>query len=124
MSKSKENLESAKENYNDGRLGTSVNRSYYAVFHACRAVNALDGFDSKKHSGVISYFNKNFIKTGALSKDLSKIIRYVRRIREDEDYEDFYYISDDDAMKQLNMAIEFVNCIETYLSKTIGDEEL
>jgi uncharacterized protein (UPF0332 family) len=29
-----------------------------------RAVQALDGFDSKKHSGVISAFRKDYIKTG------------------------------------------------------------
>ena len=29
---------------------TSLNRSYYAIFHAIRAVTILDHFDSKKHS--------------------------------------------------------------------------
>ena len=32
------------------------NRAYYSIFHAIRSVLALDGFDSKKHSGVISEF--------------------------------------------------------------------
>lgn len=30
--------------------------SYYAVFAAMRAVLALQGFDSKKHSGIIAEF--------------------------------------------------------------------
>ena len=46
----------------------SINRSYYSIFHAIRAVNALDGFDSSKHSGVISHFNQQYVKTGAISK--------------------------------------------------------
>lgn len=29
----------------------------YAVFHAMRAGNILNGYDSSKHSGVIAYFN-------------------------------------------------------------------
>ena len=29
---------------------------------AMRAVNALDGFDSSKHSGVIAHFNQMYVK--------------------------------------------------------------
>lgn len=54
---------------------TSLNRSYYAVFYAMRAVNVLEGFDSSKHSGVIAYFNSHFLKEGKLDKELSKIIK-------------------------------------------------
>lgn len=46
-----------------------ANRSYYAVFHAIRAVLALDGFDSKKHSGVIADFRSNTSKTELLTKN-------------------------------------------------------
>ncbi|MDQ3019979.1 MAG: hypothetical protein M3R36_05330 [Bacteroidota bacterium] len=32
------------------------------MFHSVRALFLFDKFDSKKHSGIISYFNKNYIK--------------------------------------------------------------
>ena len=35
---------------------TAVNRSYYAAFHALKALEALNGYSSKKHSGVIRQF--------------------------------------------------------------------
>lgn len=35
----------------------SINRSYYAMFHATRALLASDRFDLKKHSSIIGYFN-------------------------------------------------------------------
>ena len=41
-------------------------RSYYAIFHAMRAVLALDGIDMKRHSGVMSEFRRLYIKTGIL----------------------------------------------------------
>ncbi|MCD7980748.1 MAG: HEPN domain-containing protein [Clostridiales bacterium] len=50
-------LLASEENLKAGQYRTSMNRSYYAVFHAMRAVNVLDGFDSSKHSGVIAHFN-------------------------------------------------------------------
>lgn len=68
----------------------SINRSYYAIFHAVRAVNALDGFDSSKHSGVIAHFNQQYVKTGVFGKEASKIIRGASELREQADYEDFY----------------------------------
>ena len=48
----KENLEISKDLLDDDKLKFAMNRSYYAIFHAIRAVNALDGFDSSKHKGV------------------------------------------------------------------------
>ena len=32
----------------------SINRSYFAIFHAIRALLALVGIDSRRHTGVIS----------------------------------------------------------------------
>ena len=52
----------------------AVNRSYYAVFHALRAVTALDHFDSGKHSGIIAYFNQHYVKAGIFDKEISKMI--------------------------------------------------
>lgn len=37
----------------------AVTSAYYAMFHAVRAILALEGFDAKKHVSVIGYFNKN-----------------------------------------------------------------
>ena len=43
---------------------SAVNRSYYAAFHAIKAIEVLDNFDSKKHSGLLANFRMNYIKTG------------------------------------------------------------
>ncbi len=52
-----ENLQDARIMYDNGRYKNALNRAYYAIFHSVRAVIALDGFDSSKHSGVIAFFN-------------------------------------------------------------------
>ena len=61
------------------RYSSAVNRAYYAIFHALRAVTALDGFDSGKHSGVIAYFNRNYVKNGIFNKRISKNIDKIGR---------------------------------------------
>lgn len=75
--RAKEMLDDATQNLNINQYRTSLNRSYYAVFHAMRAVNILNGYDSSKHSGVIAYFNKNFSKENKLDRNLYKIIKIV-----------------------------------------------
>lgn len=50
----KERLSFADRIFELGDYKTVANRSYYAVFSAMRAVLALDGFDAKKHSSIIS----------------------------------------------------------------------
>lgn len=79
----------------------AANRSYYAVFHAMRAVLVFDEFDSKKHSGIISEFRKRYIKTGILSTEISKIIDIQFSVRSHSDYDDFYVISKKECINQL-----------------------
>ena len=68
------------------------NRSYYAVFHAMRAVLVYDDFDSKKHSGIIAEFRKRYIKTGVFEEKISKIIGNQFDMRAHSDYDDFYVV--------------------------------
>ena len=50
----------------NGSFNGAVNRFYYAAFYAARALLATKNLDSSKHSGVLSYFNRYFIKDGLL----------------------------------------------------------
>lgn len=98
-----------------GDYKTVANRSYYAVFAAMRAVLALDGFDSKKHSGVIAEFRKNYLKTELLPKELSPIIDGLVEIRQGSDYDDFYIISKEEVAEQLENSKRFILEVEKFL---------
>ena len=99
----------------------AANRSYYCIFHAMRAVLAFDRFDSKKHSGVISAFRQNYIKTGVFTADISDIIRTAFEVRNESDYEDFYVISKDEVTTQLENAKTFLTAVEEYLAPKLQD---
>ena len=64
MERAKELIDDAKQLYKSGSYKSSNNRAYYAIFHTMRAVLALEEVDFKKHSGVIQYFQREYIKTG------------------------------------------------------------
>lgn len=115
LSVAKERIEFAQKILEIGDYKTVANRSYYAVFAAMRAVLALDGFDSKKHSGIIAEFRKNHIKTGILPKCLSDTIEVLVESRQGSDYDDFYLITKEEVIEQLSKATEFVFEISKYL---------
>lgn len=110
-----ERLTTAKAMLELGDYKASANRLYYAIFSAMRAVLALDGFDSKKHSGIIARFRQRYIKTGILDTEMSKIIDDLEVIREDSDYDDFYIILKEDVEIQAKRAEYFVSEVESYL---------
>ena len=110
----KEDLATAKKNLSDGSYRASVNRSYYAIFHALRAITALDQFDSGKHSGIIAYVNQHYVKEGIFDKSFSKLIDSAYRLREKADYEDFYIVSLDEAQKQIEKAETVIATVEAY----------
>ena len=115
MDWAKEMLEAAEGNLNIRQYKTSINRSYYAVFHAMRALNILKGFDSSKHSGVIAFFNREYLKTEILDKALSVIIKNSSFLREKSDYDDFFIASKKEAETQVSEARIFLEAAETYL---------
>jgi uncharacterized protein (UPF0332 family) len=90
----------------------SINRSYYAIFNAIRSLLALVRLDNRRHSGVISYFDGYFVKTGIFGRQFSKIVHTAFDARQDNDYEDFYLPSEIDAKEQFEYAREFVKEIE------------
>ena len=115
MEKAKEDLEASELMYKNGKFSQSINRSYYAIFHAVRALLASDKFDSQKHSGIISYFNQNYIKTGKIEVEFSKMLTSAFKIRSDSDYKDFYIVAQEDAELQLDNAKKFLIRMQDYL---------
>ena len=110
-----EELENAKVVFEAGSYKLALNRSYYAIFHAIRAVNVLDEFDSSKHSGVIAHFNQHHVKKGDFEKSASKIIQNSMEMREHADYEDFFVASKKDAEEQIERAEQFVGYVTIFL---------
>ena len=66
-----------------------------------RSVLALDGIDTKHHSGIISEFRRLYIKTGILDKALSPTITALFNIRQESDYDDFLAISKAEVVEQI-----------------------
>ena len=82
LERAKQSLETAKASKDNNDWFTINNRLYYSIFHAIRAVLALEKIDFKKHSAVISYFNKNYILTNIFDKSYGKVVNNAFEIRQ------------------------------------------
>ena len=117
MERAGECLEDARINLDNSRYKNAANRSYYAAFHAMRAVLALDSLDFKRHSGVISEFRRRYIKNGAFPLEMSAAIRILFDARSQSDYDDFFVIAKEDVEQQVQYAVFVIQEIGLYLEE-------
>ena len=108
-------LRAAEKNFEIDEYKTSMNRSYYAAFAAMCACNALDGYSSSKHSGVIAHFRQYYIKTGIFSAELPGYITQLEKHRELSDYDLFFEGTREEAGQQLENAKRFFSAVNEYL---------
>lgn len=116
LDNAEEKMDSAKILLEKGNYKDSVSRSYYAMFTGIRAVLAKDGIDYSKHSGVIAYFQREYVKTGIFEKKYSKYIQNAFQVRNSSDYDDFYVVSKTEAQEQIDRAEELLVAVKIYLN--------
>lgn len=110
--KAKDALRQAELLLNNDEYDGSINRSYYAIFNAIRSLLALSGIDSRKHTGIISYFDQYFVKTGIVDKSYSRIAHSAFDIRQIHDYQDFQELTYQQAKMQFEDAQIFIETVE------------
>lgn len=116
-------IKRARETYRDaillldegGSPESVINRSYYAMFYSVLARLTSLELGSSKHSGVISIFDKNFIKSGKFPESMSKDLHKAFDIRQIGDYREMYQIDREQAKEILNSAGRFIEAVEKFL---------
>lgn len=117
LERAKGDLADAEYNYKDSRYLNANNRAYYSIFHAIKAVLAIERVDFKKHKDVLAYFNHYYIKTEIFPKIMSSKINQAKEVREDSDYDDEFEPTDEQTKMQIETARELIKLVEEYLKK-------
>ncbi len=94
----------------------SVNRSYYAMFYAVLGLLATRGLGTSKHSGVMGLFDREFVKTGIFSKELSRSLHRAFDERQAGDYGEMLMPDQELATNLLAQARVFVDEIKAQLA--------
>jgi len=95
-----------------------INRTYYAMFYAILALLIFEEYGSSKHSGVLSYFNKKFVKNGVISKDLGRSVNKAFDLRIRGDYREQIELARDQVVPFFEQAKEFISAVTDYLKNT------
>ena len=103
-----------------GDVDGACNRAYYSMFDAARAALLACGIDesivnTKTHSGLISKFSLELVKSGQVSVELGKSLNKVEDLRLMADYKG-NAILEEDASWAVNQAEIFVKTLLTTFS--------
>jgi uncharacterized protein (UPF0332 family) len=98
----------------------AVNRAYYAMFYAVLALLALRKQETSKHTGAISLFDREFVKPGVFSRDLSQWLHRAFRQRLAADYAPLRTVSDEEAQQIFNEARTFVAQVREHLAQELN----
>lgn len=118
LEQAKENLEEAEALLKINKFKGANNRAYYSIFHAIKAILALEQTDFKKHSSVIAYFNKEYVSKKIFDRELGKRINEARFFREKSDYVDFYIVTKEECEEQIETAKKMIYSAEKYISES------
>ena len=117
LSEADETLREAKLLLKEQGFRGSINRSYYAMFYALLGLLATRGLGTSKHSGVISLFDREFVKKGIFSKDLSRSLHRAFDERQVNDYGEMLQPDLELAQSIFQEAEIFVKQIKIQLEK-------
>ncbi|RNC69619.1 MAG: HEPN domain-containing protein [Desulfuromonadales bacterium] len=96
-----------------------INRAYYSMFYAILALLVFEPFSSSKHSGVISYFNKRFIKEGVLPERLGRSVNKAFELRQRGDYREYAELTRGQVEPFIGETEEFLTGIQCYLDEHV-----
>lgn len=99
----------------------AVNRAYYAIFYSVLALLAARQLGTSKHSGALTLFNREFVKTGLLPRELSRLARRAFEQRLEADYAELAVVSIGEAKAICNQAKRFANQVRTLLPDVLPD---
>ena len=106
-----ESLDSADLEYGAGHLVFAINRAYYACFYSAMALLLTEGRRFSKHSGVLSEFQRTFVKTGKVPAELGKVYRGLFTDRQRGDYTEEPSFVPQEVAAKIDRAKEFVEYV-------------
>ncbi len=114
-------LDDAKLLFKEKRLLSAVNRIYYALFYEVEALLLTEGFSTSKHSGILSIFNREFVKKGVVPIEQGKFFGRMFEFREKGDYAPFVSFDENKVSEWINNAEGFLTEIDTLIMRKIGN---
>ncbi|MBI5665649.1 MAG: HEPN domain-containing protein [Nitrospirae bacterium] len=120
LDRAEEDIKTARELLSLKRYRAAINRAYYSLFSITTAMLLTKKLERSKHAGVEAAFNQYFIKSKVIEVEYGKIYDYVRRKREESDYNAKIVIDKETADKIVQDSKKFIRRMKEYLKNISG----
>jgi len=98
-----------------GFLGIAVNRIYYGMFYILLALAMKKGYKTSKHQQLLGWFNKEFVKTGKVSRKAGRIVNQAFEDRADSDYGLFIEFTKEEVIEKMEDMRLFISELAEFI---------
>ena len=120
LEKSSKSIMAAEFMFEKDMMTFAMNRVYYSMFYAIQALLILRDVSFSKHGQLKGYFNREFVKTGILSKEIGQVFNKAFEYRQKFDYVDFASPDREMVLEYIDKAKEFHSKLGEYIKKELS----
>jgi len=121
ISRAQEAIEEVDVLITSKKYDAAVTRIYYGIFYIINALATIDNFSTSKHSQLIGYFNKEYIKEKIIDPKIGKFLNRAYELRTKSDYGEFTNYSDEEVKSYFEEMKDFIYTIEEIINKKIKE---
>jgi uncharacterized protein (UPF0332 family) len=94
----------------------AMSRTYYAAFHAARALLLLEGLEAKTHGGLAHLFNTHLVRSGRLEPRFNLLLARLFSYRQASDYGYAFTLGVAEVRGEIEAARELADLAERAVS--------
>lgn len=99
-----------------GSLRGAANRTYYAAYYGVSALALREGKAFRTHSGLISFFHAECVKTGVLEAVHGRVLQEAFEARTEGDYDDSPALDVEQVARRIQQVDELLGVIRGRMS--------
>lgn len=115
LERAQQSVEAARELAAGGYADFAASRAYYAAFYGATALLLSEELTFGKHSAVLGFIHKEFVRTGKLNKEHGKNLNWLFELRGVGDYGVTLHVSQLDTKRAIQEATEFLRAVQSLL---------
>ncbi|MCP4400160.1 MAG: HEPN domain-containing protein [bacterium] len=115
-------IERAKETFKEVEMALehehfnlAENRIYYGMFYMVQALALRFDFSTVRHTQLLGWFNKSFVRTKKVDVALGKAYQAAFDKRQEGDYQDFVTFEKEEVEHDLSLMREFLDAVEALI---------
>jgi uncharacterized protein (UPF0332 family) len=120
IDRAKEAIEEVKVLIEAKKFNAAVTRIYYGIFYIINALCLIDNFSTSKHSQLIGYFNKEYVKRKLVEPKIGKFLNRAYELRTKSDYGELVNFTKEEVENYFKEMKLFIIAIEKIIDKKIS----